>query len=159
MATNAAASSPSPVPSERVAYRRLWWVGLLTITAGAVANLIIDGLATLLYVGPRTWPMLNLGAVIANSIGYLAVGVLVFAVVGRLTRHPITTYRLITVVALLLSLGRPVSAAGTMPGVPPADRPTVLTLVLLHLVSAAIAVGLLTTLARDEAPPTGPATG
>ena len=72
---------------------------------------------------------------------------IVFALVARRARHPITTYRRIAVVALLLSflpdIGLLLNAnAAPFPGI---TIQSVGTLMVMHIVAAVISVYLLTT--------------
>jgi hypothetical protein len=138
-----AASSP-----ERVAYKRLWWVGLLVIIAATVANgLIRQAALALIDVDPGFNPLQSPSFVPLTIIGTGA-GVLVYALLGRLSRRPVTTFRIVAAVAFVLSLLPDLGLlAGPMPGATPV---TIGVLMLMHAVAAAITVGLLTTLAAER---------
>ena len=141
----------SVAATERVALSRLWAVGLATTVLVTVANLVIYGVTAAIFDGVRTWPLLSVGAVIVSSIAYLLAATLVYAGLGVLTRRPITTFRVVGVVALLLSFVPPLMAgAGALVGVPPADGPTVAALLLMHIVSGALTIGLFTTKGRAD---------
>ena len=59
MAAHVVASRSMSVPTERVAYRTLWWVGLLTIGATIAANLLIYAIAALAFPTARDRPLVN----------------------------------------------------------------------------------------------------
>ena len=135
---------------ERVVLRRLLWVAPLAIAAASVANLIVFWTAVALFPSVGQFPMLGTLPIIASTAAYLLVAAAVFVVVGKLSSRPVTHYRIIAVVALLLSFGAPLSAgAGFMPGAS-ADGATVVTLLVMHVVAAAITVPLFTTLAVEK---------
>jgi hypothetical protein len=85
-----------------------------------------------------------LGLVIISSVVGALGATVAFAIVVRFARHPIRLFRMIAVVVLLLSFLNPILA---LPG---ASLQTILTLESMHVVVAAVSVGLLTTLVRSE---------
>lgn len=129
---------------ERIDLSRLWWVGLLVIVASVVVNLLVRSAVLALF---PTMMMVSGAIVFLTGIGALG-AVLVFALVGWLAPHPITLYRIIAGVTLLLSFvpdllllttGFPVIIIGAY--------------ILMHIATAAICVIGLTrfTQTRDEA--------
>jgi hypothetical protein len=88
-----------PNRNERIDWSRLWWVGLGVLAASVVVNLLVRSAVLALF--PTM--MLALGAIVLlTGIGALG-AVLVFVLVGWRTVRPITLYRRIAGVALLLS--------------------------------------------------------
>jgi hypothetical protein len=85
--------------------------------------------------GPITFPMV----VAMSAVGAVA-GTLVYALVGRFARRPVRAFRVVSVLALVLSFAGPL----TIPGAPPG---MVVALLVMHIIAAVIVVGLLTTLA------------
>ena len=71
---------------------------------------------------------------------------IVYAVVGRFSRRPVTLFRQIALVTLVVSLIPDLLLLGG--GMPGASIATVAPLIAMHVVAWAIAVRLLTTLAR-----------
>ena len=138
----------SSVTQERIAFGRLWWVTLLTIAAASAANLVVYFIATALFEGPRRFSFLNPFSIVASTAVYLVVAAIVYALIGRFSRHPIRVFRIVSVVALLLSFGAPISAAFTVPAPDTPDATTVVILLVMHVVAAIITVGLFTTQAR-----------
>jgi hypothetical protein len=97
---------PSESAAERrdyVSFARLLWVGPLTVVVALVVNLIIKTLA--LALDPALAEMGQLGRplLILTAEGAI-LAVLVFALMAWLVPHPIRWYRLVAVIALLLSL-------------------------------------------------------
>ncbi len=139
------ATSNNPVRSEHVAWGRLVPAGALALVLAAAANAVVYLVASSLGAmpqnvdangqGPITLPMV----VATSAVGAVA-GTLVYAVVGRLARRPVHVFRLVSVLALVLSLVGPL----TIPGAPAA---MVGALLLMHTIAAVTVVGLLTTLA------------
>jgi hypothetical protein len=126
------------------------------VSAGLLAALVAAALNVVVYLvavatgtmpqdvgvngqGPITLPMVAtmsmLGAVCAT---------VVYALVGRFARRPVRVFRVVAALALVLSFGGPLSIAG-------APAAMIATLLLMHVVAATVIVGLLTTLARQEA--------
>lgn len=135
---------------ERLVLRRLLWAVPLAIAAASVANLIVFWVAVALFPSVGQFPMLGTLPIIASTVVYLLVAAAVFVVVGKLSNRPVAHFRVIAVVALLLSFVAPLSAgAGMMPGAS-ADGATVVTLMVMHVVAAAITVPLFTKLAVEK---------
>ena len=176
---------------DRVSFARLFWVAPLTVVAAVAVNLLIKFVAvtldpSLARMGQLQTPLVSL--TLQGAIG----AVVVFAIVAAVVPRPIFWYRLLAVLALLvsvvpdialamggatagwgmrlmgpfLSLGGP---SGPPPGAggPPAGGPPpggfpggglpgmpieqVAVLILLHVATFAVCVGLLTTLTRKPA--------
>ena len=93
-------------PAERrdgVSWRRLLWVGPLTVVVALVVNLIIKTLVQAL--DPSLTEMGQLGrSLIILTLEGAILAVLVFALIAWLVPRPIRWFRLVAVMALLLSL-------------------------------------------------------
>ena len=95
-------------------------------------------------------PPLTAGAIaLFTAVGVLA-AVVVFALVARFSQRPIRRYRQIALVALLLSL-IPDLAMPFLPSPVPVGAREVVLLMATHVVAAAVAVWMLTTLTREPA--------
>ena len=139
------ATAANPARTEHVAWGRLVPAGALALVVAAAANAVVYLVASPLGAmpqgvdangqGPITLPM-----VAATSAAGAAAGTLVYAVLGRFARRPVRAFRLVAVIALVLSLAGPF----TIPGAPAA---MVAALLVMHVVAAGVVVGLLTTLA------------
>ena len=116
--------------------------GLLAAILSAAANALVLSVASAFFGSIAVPPgqPLTLGpVVVASAVG--AVGAAIaLAVMSRLVRRPIRVFRIIAVVVLLLSF-LPIVLQGVA-------GPSAGTLILMHVVSAAIVVGLLTSPTR-----------
>ena len=141
-------NSKQGTPVEQVAMGKIWWVGLLAIALAVLVNFLVRSVAlVVLNVDPGFVPLASPSFLPLTIFGSLA-AVLVYALVGWLAkRRPITTYRIVSVIALLLSF---VPDLALFSGTPGANAGTVGTLMLMHVLTAVIVVGMLTTLARKQ---------
>ena len=135
---------------ERVALRKLIWVVPLTIVATAIVNLIIRTIAVASFGVAESFQYLQAGSVIGTSLVFVLLALLAFWLVSRFARRPIQFYRIVALVALVVSYLFPILAlVGAFPlaGMTPAIFWTML---VMRTVSAMVIVGLLTTLARES---------
>lgn len=136
------------VQDEHVAFKRLLWATPLAAVAAAVGNAVVYFVASALGAMPQDFVVqgsgpITLAPVVLSSLIGAAGAAVIFAVVVLLSRHPIWTFRIVAVVALVLSFVTPL----TIPGAP---LSLILTLELMHVVAAVIITGVLTTLARAK---------
>lgn len=134
---------------EHVAIRKLVWVGPLAIGCAVIANLIIRTIAVAFFGVPESFQYLQAATIIGSTIVYLLLALLVFVLVSRFARRPIRIYRVVAFVALCVSLLTPAMALKGLMPVPGMSLAIFWTMVVMHLVSASIVVGLLTTLTRE----------
>jgi Family of unknown function (DUF6069) len=135
---------------ERVSGRRLLWIGPLAIVAAVVANQIIRILAVSLFNISPEFPPLQPGPPLMFTVMGVLGAVIVFAIVGRLSRRPIRLFRTIALIVLVLTFLPDIGLlmTGAMPGTTPV---AVGTLATMHVVAWAITIWMLTTLAREQA--------
>ncbi len=141
------ATSNNPVRSEHVVWGRLGPAGALALVLAAATNAVVYLVASSLGAMPQDVDAngqgpITLSMVVAMSAAGAVAGTLVYAVVGRFVRRPVRAFRLVAVIALVLSLAGPF----TIPGAPAA---MVAALLVMHVVAAGAVVGLLTTLAAE----------
>ena len=136
---------------EHVTLRKLIWVGPLTIVCAVVANLVIRTIAVSVFGVPETFQYLQAPSIISSTIVFLLVALLAFVLVGRAARRPIRFYRILAFVVLCISFLSPVMAlVGLLPA-PGMTLSIFWAMIVMHLVSAIIVVGLFTTLTREQA--------
>ena len=125
--------------SVRAPAGRLLRRGLLAAVLAAVANALVLVIASSLFGAVVVPPdeVLTLGPVVAASAIGAVGAAAVFGVVGRFSRRPIRVFRVIALVVLLLSLV-PIPLQGIA-------GPSAGALALMHVLAAAIVVGVLTT--------------
>ncbi len=103
MATLTAASDTAAERRDGVSFTRLLWVVPLTVVVALVVNLIIR--AVVQAIDPSLAEMGQLGRpLIILTLEGAILAVLVFALMVWLVPHPIRWFRLVAVIALLLSL-------------------------------------------------------
>ncbi len=144
-----ASINTSPISQERVAARKLFWVGPLTIIVAALANLVVRTIAVSFFDVPDGFTYLQTPFVIGSTIIFLGLSILAFVLVGRFARHPVRVYRIVALVGLIVSFLNPVLAlAGLLPA-PGMNLHIFWTMIVMHCVAAIITVSLLTTLAVE----------
>jgi hypothetical protein len=138
-------------PNEKVAgLSRLWWVGLLVIVVATVVNIVLALGATTLFAGLAAFSPLGTGTIgLFTFVGALG-AVIVFALLGRFAQRPIHLFRIAAVIVLMLSL-IPDILLLVQPVFPSTTLAGVAVLMLLHIVTAAICVSMLTTLGHARA--------
>ncbi|HET7093410.1 MAG TPA: hypothetical protein VFI22_08030, partial [Thermomicrobiales bacterium] len=92
-----------PAGREEVSFGRLLWVGPLTVVAALVVNLAIKAIVIALDPSLARMGQLGRSLVVLTLEGAIA-AVVVFAIMALLVPRPIFWFRIIAVVALLLSL-------------------------------------------------------
>lgn len=132
-----------PTNSERVATNKLWQAGLVAAVSAVIANTIILLLARGLFNIPMTIPMqpgaeptvLTLPIVAIFSVVAAVGATILLALLGRFVARPVRVFQIIAVVFLLLSFGGPASLQVAVS--------TKAILMLMHVVSAVVIVGVL----------------
>ena len=135
---------------EHIALRKLIWVGPLTVASTVVTNFIIRTIAVSIFGVPETFQYLQAPSVIGSTIVFVLMALLAFALVNRFARRPIQFYRILAFVVLCISFLGPFMA---LVGLFPAPGITISifwSMIVMHLVSAIIVVGLFTTLTREQ---------
>ena len=135
--------------TERIALGRLWWIGLLAAIASVIVNAIIVTIARGLFNVPPEFAPFTVPQFTFLTVAGVAGATIVFAVVGRFARRPIRTYYWIAAIALVLSWLPDFGLLAARP-YPGTTIQSVGTLMFMHIVTAAISVGLLTTLGREQ---------
>lgn len=129
--------------TETVNLRKLLWPTPLAILAAAVVNLIWYYIAGALFpesVAAAKVVANEFSAVIA-TIAYWIVGLIMFVVVARFSKKPITHYKWLAIFALVVSLAFPFGAAqGPLPNGATLDLTMILVLIAMHIIAAAVAL-------------------
>jgi Family of unknown function (DUF6069) len=141
----------STLSRDQVALRKLWWVGPLTIISAALANSMIRTIAVAFFGVPGTFQYFQATYIIGSTIMYLLLALIAIVLVSRFARRPLRFYRVLALVALLVSLLMPALALGGLLPIPGMNVSIFWTMIVMHVVSAVIVVGLLTALTREHA--------
>jgi hypothetical protein len=136
---------------ENTSMRRLLWAGPLTAALAGVANVIVREIAVVLGTIPSDLFILQELGVFMSTFIQVMLGAAVFALIIKFARQPVRTFRIVAVVALLLSLTNPIMAAnGMMPIGVTISTTTMLSMMVMHIVAGAIVIYLLPRLVREE---------
>lgn len=131
----------------RIPLSRVWLAGgaayVLSLLANALVRIVVKAVFPIspLFLALEEWN----GIFFLTFIGVLG-ATIVFAILTRLTRHAVKLFRGLAVVFLLLSFVPNILMLTT--NGPGATVPAVASLMVMHVVTAAITVGLLTTWPR-----------
>ena len=138
--SNAASSDPRA----RIPAGKLWRAGLLAAAAAAVANMIIWAIERMLLglalpvpqgAGNEIAPLPVVMVVVVSAVAAIA-ATLLLAILNRFVQRPIRIFQGIAAVALLLSVGGPLSL--------PVDIANKVGLSAMHVAAAAAIVGVFT---------------
>jgi hypothetical protein len=110
--------------------------------AAVVANLLLRAAAVVVFDIPQPeFEPLQVRAVVTSTAGGVIAAGVVFAVVARFARDPVRVFVIVAAVALVLSLWAPISLGiADPPENPGTDAGSIGTLIVMHVVAAAIAV-------------------
>ncbi len=139
-----------PTSREGFAIHKLSWVGPLTIIVAVLVNLAIRTIAVAFFGVPDSFMYLQAPFVIGSTLIYLLLAFLAFALAGRFARRPVRFYRILALVALFVSFLFPIQALTGLFPAPGMNLHIFWTMIVMHTVTASIAVGLLTTLALES---------
>ena len=119
---------------------------VIAAVLAVIANVLLRALAVAVLDIPQPgFEPLETRAVITSTAGGVIVAGIVYAIIDRLTNDPVKTFRMLAVIALAFSLYAPIALLlEDPPENPGTDGGSVGTLILMHVISAAIAVVALT---------------
>lgn len=131
--------------SERVAFGKIPQAIAFAGLIGAVVNTVIYFIFS--AFGEIRAPLIMVPIM---SVVLVAIGGLVYAILGKVTKRPITIFIIISIVVLVLDAFAPINAMSSppMPGAPLFNTVTVIATELMHLVSGALALYAFTRIAR-----------
>ncbi len=138
-------------PRERVATRKLMWVGPLTIVVVVLLNLVVRTLAISFFGVAASFLYLQIPVVISSTVSFLLLTLLAFVLVGRFSIQLVRNFWIVAGAALLVSFLNPfLLLAGLWLPVVGMNLHIFWTMIVMHMVSALIAVSMLTTLAVER---------
>lgn len=139
---------------DRVAYRRLWWVGLLAMVLALVSNTVIYILASLIGIsfqipaqGGAELKFISIGNILTTSVvpalaATVWLGFLGLPFLRQIIRRPLRVFGGTAMVVLLFSLVGPINL--------PVSTAVKAALILMHGLTALIVTGLLGLVARQR---------
>jgi hypothetical protein len=148
--TTAGTTTIRSAEREQLQAKRLWWAGPFTALVAAAGTVLVREMGVLVGAIPSGLPVLQEPAVAISTILFVLLGALVFAGIIRFAQRPVRTFRVVAVAALVLSLFNPIAAgAGWIPLGVSLGAGEVVSMMVMHLAAAAIAIPLLPALARE----------
>jgi hypothetical protein len=136
---------------ERVSGRRLWRASAATLVLATAATAVTGLIERAAGVLPEDIASFQPIGIAAGTIVQVSLGIVVLVLLSKYARRPISTFRIVALVALALSMINPIAAGtGLIPGYP-IGLAGVLGLIVIHLVAGAIAIGILTTQVEERA--------
>ena len=137
------------VAGSGVSLGRLARVGAVAVAAAVVVNVLIRTVAVALFGIGEGFEPLGLGATVVFTLVGMTGAVVVFGLILRFFRRPVRLFRRVALVVLLVSLVPDVLML-FLDSVPGATVAGVVTLMVEHVASWAVAVGVLTTLVKER---------
>ena len=149
IALSSSASSPAPVAPRAVRWRRFALVGLGTVIAAVLANLLVYLIGSVVVgYDPQFIILANASGTILFTVVPAIVAVLLYAVLTRFSGNPARIFTNIAVVVLIVSL---IPDLTYIPSVPGATSGQTAILMLMHVVAAGVIVWMLTNFTRTRA--------
>jgi hypothetical protein len=148
IALSSSSSSPAPVPPRAVSWGRFVLVGLGTVFAAVLANLLVYFIGSVVVgYDPQFIILANASGTILFTVVPAVVAVLLYAALMRFTRNPARIFTNIAVVVLILSL---IPDLIYIPSLPGATTGQTAILMVMHVVAAVVIVSVLTTQTRSQ---------
>lgn len=123
-------------------------VGLGTIVAAVLGNVLVYALGSAIVGYDAEFLILaDVGGAILFTVVPAIVAVLLYAVLCRFTARPALVFNVIAAIVFVVTLLPDLTYIPTLPG---ATVGQTATLILMHIVAAAIICGMLTTLTRPR---------
>ncbi len=133
--------------AERIVISRVWLAGLIAFVFSVVANILVRAVVVAVFpISPLFQALESAQPVIFLTFVGVLGATIVFAVLTRLTQHAVVVFRLLSAVLLLLSFVPNILMLTT--NGPGATVPAVASLMVMHVITAVLTVGLLTTWPR-----------
>ena len=141
-------SSQTPAPPRAVNWGRFALVGLGTVVAAVLANLLVYLIGSVVVgYDPKFVILADASGTILFTVVPAVVAVLLFAALMRFTRNPARIFTNIAVVVLVLSL---IPDLIYIPSVPGATSGQTAILMVMHVVAAGVIVWMLTNFTRTR---------
>lgn len=148
LSSSSSTSSPEPVAPRAFSWGRFALVGLGTVVAAVLANLLVFLIGSVVVgYDPQFVVLANVSGTILFTVVPAVVAVLLYAALIRFTSNPARIFTNIAVVVLIISLIPDLTYIPTVPG---ASTGQTAILMLMHVVAAVVIVSMLTRLTRSH---------
>ena len=140
-------SSPAPAASSAVSRGRFALIGLGTVAAAVIANLLVYALGSVVVgYDPGFVVLANASGTILFTVVPALAAVLLYAVLMRFSSNPARIFTNVSAVVLIVSL---IPDLTYIPSVPGATTGQTAILMVMHVVAAVVIVGMLTSFTRS----------
>ena len=148
LSSSSSASAPEPGAPRAFSWGRFALVGLGTVLAAVLANLLVYLIGSVIVgYDPQFVVLANASGTILFTVVPAVVAVLLYAALIRFTSNPARIFPYIAVVVLIISL---IPDLTYIPSVPGASTGQTAILMLMHVVAAVVIVSMLTRLTRSR---------
>lgn len=142
-------SSPVSAGTHAGNRRQFALVELATVLAATLANILVYYIGSALVTyDPQFIVLADVSAAVIFTVIPAIVAVLIYAVLRRISQHPARVFAIIAAVVFVVTL---IPDFLYIPTVPGATGAQIAVLALMHVVAAAVIVGMLTSLAHNRA--------
>ncbi len=149
-------TSTRSTAQERVATRKLMWVGPLMIVLAVLVNLAVRAFAVSFFGVSSSFPYLQTSVISITTVVFLVLALLAFVLIDRVSKRPVRSFRILGGIALLVSFLNPLlQLAGHWLPATGMNLPIFWTMIVMHCVSALITISGLSTFAVERARPLG----
>jgi hypothetical protein len=140
-------SSSAPAASPAVSRGRFALIGLGTVAAAVIANLLVYALGSVVVgYDPGFVVLANASGTILFTVVPALAAVLLYAVLMRFSSNPARIFTNVSAVVLIVSL---IPDLTYIPSVPGATTGQTAILMVMHVVAAVVIVGMLTSFTRS----------
>ncbi|GAB4423985.1 MAG: hypothetical protein OHK0015_02220 [Chloroflexi bacterium OHK40] len=136
--------------AERVVYGKLLIAGLVALVGSVIGNLLVRVIAVALLRPDPAFLPLGWGPPIVFTVIGVVGAIGVYALLGRFASRPITLFRRVALVVLLISMIPDLLLIANPAGMPGATTGNVIALMVMHVVAWYITVEALTRLAGER---------
>ncbi|MDQ3704699.1 MAG: DUF6069 family protein [Chloroflexota bacterium] len=124
---------------------------LVAVAVSSVANVVLWLLAVAVGLVPGDFWVLQPVSIIASTLAFTLIGAAVLAVLTRVSRNPMRTWRIVAIAGLVLSFSNPfMLLTGSMPGFPVPTASTVAVMLLMHVIAGVSAIYFMTTMPKPK---------
>ncbi len=124
---------------------------LVAVAVSSAANIVLWLLAVAAGLVPGDFWVLQPVSIAASTLAFTLVGAVLLAVLARVSRNPMRTWRVLAVVGLVLSFSNPfMLLSGSMPGFPVPSASTVGVMLIMHVIAGASAIYFMTTIPKPR---------
>jgi len=153
MAATTNAASNSAQDEQIVPISKLWWVGLVAAAGASIANLVffwvtksVFGISYIIPMGGPSGPLTAMpaGLIVVFCVVPAVGATILLAILSKVASRPMRAFWIISAVVFVISFVLPIGLPSSV------ATSTRIGLALMHVIAAAVIVGVLSTLGRQK---------